>query len=114
MNSEDLYYDGGSAESLGPAVRRSKPQGRLTNHVPIRFTDATISKVRDLAEEDGVSISSWIRLVVDREVARRRPMRPHSRVDTERSIELDLDPSHSTSSLSSPTSDEGSRTAELV
>jgi hypothetical protein len=99
---------------LGPAVRRAKPQGRLTNHVPIRFTDSTINKVRDLAEEDGVSISSWIRLVVDREVARRRPMRPQSRADTEGKVDLGLDPSYSTSGLTSPTSDKTTRTPELV
>jgi hypothetical protein len=82
MSSKELYYDDGSAESLGPAVRRAKPKGRLTNQVPIRFTEATIGEVRSLAEEDGVSISSWVRLVVDREVARRWPRRPQSEVDT--------------------------------
>ncbi len=64
------YDDPGKREPAeGPARRR---RGRaLTQHVPVRFAASTISKVRELAEGDGMSVSAWIRRTVERELARR-------------------------------------------
>ena len=55
----------------GPAHKRGASQKRLSNHVPVRFDAALISHVRHLADEDGLTVSSWIRAVVEREVKSR-------------------------------------------
>lgn len=55
------------------AYRRRAP---LTSHVPVRFSDATVLSVRELAAEDGVTVSGWIRTVVEAEVRRRQPATP--------------------------------------
>lgn len=39
--------------------------------MPIRFSAGIIERVKDLAAEDGKTVSSWIRDVVEREVLRR-------------------------------------------
>lgn len=44
---------------------------RLTEHVPIRFTDSTLAVLRSLARAEGMSASAWVRRVVEREVAHR-------------------------------------------
>jgi hypothetical protein len=39
--------------------------------VPIRFSAAVIERVKELAGEDGKTVSSWIRDLVDQEILRR-------------------------------------------
>ncbi len=58
MSSDDdaaaaYYEDPASREFAGPARRRRVRQGRLTEHVPIRFAAETIEKVQLLADENG-------------------------------------------------------------
>lgn len=64
------YFDDPSKLRL-----RGAPRGRsgeaLTKHVPIRFGPELLDGVRVLAARDGVSVSSWIRRIVDEEVRRR-------------------------------------------
>lgn len=58
----------GRGRRLTPASKSS-----LSTHVPIRFRPETIAQVKILAREDGLSVSSWIRRVVERTVAARMP-----------------------------------------
>lgn len=65
------YADPKNRVPAGPGRRRaSKP---LTTHVPIRFSPEVIAEVKQLADLDRKSVSSWIRNVVEAEVARRGP-----------------------------------------
>lgn len=47
------------------------PPRRLSEHVPIRFAPSMVSGVRRAANEDGMTMSSWIRAVIDRELRHR-------------------------------------------
>jgi hypothetical protein len=49
------------------------PKGVLSRHVPIRFRPQTIAKAKAIAQRDGMTVSSWIRGVIEREVERRMP-----------------------------------------
>jgi hypothetical protein len=74
MDNADLaeFYSRPENQTVvGPGERR-KPSG-LSAHVPIRFSAALIGKVRELAGQDGLTVSSWIRNVIEREVQRRAP-----------------------------------------
>jgi hypothetical protein len=68
----DFYENPANREPIGPPERRTWT-GHPTRHVPIRFNAETIEHVKQLAEHDGLTVSSWIRQVVEREVERRRP-----------------------------------------
>lgn len=63
---EDFPFD-----PTAPVRRRKPPTRPLTQHVPIRFDAATIEQVRQFSDDDGLTVSSWIRHVVRREVERR-------------------------------------------
>ena len=55
----------------GPIVRPPRPT-RMKDAVPIRFHDATIEAVKEFADSDGVTVSEWIRRLVNREIEARR------------------------------------------
>lgn len=65
------YEDPSNLELTGRRFVRRKERGPLEKHVPIRFDSSTIDHVRELAEQDGVTVSNWIRNVVEREVEKR-------------------------------------------
>jgi antitoxin component of RelBE/YafQ-DinJ toxin-antitoxin module len=65
--------------SVGPRARAGQAR-LLTSHVPIRFRPQTIERAKAIAERDGMTVSSWIRMVVEREVERRMPVSPHTRL----------------------------------
>ena len=65
------YEDPENRRLSGRGVRRSGQAARLTTHVPIRFSAAVIERVKELAAEEGKTVSSWIRDVIDQEVLRR-------------------------------------------
>ena len=71
-NSAAYYANPGNRRIVGPPSRR-RTSGQLSHHVPIRFSPATMEVVRILAYHDGVTVSSWLRAVVEREVERRLP-----------------------------------------
>jgi hypothetical protein len=62
---------------VGPRARAGQAR-LLTSHVPIRFRPQTIERAKLIAERDGMTVSSWIRTVVEREVERRMPASPHT------------------------------------
>lgn len=71
-NTAAAFYENPEHRRLtGQARKRSGQAPRLTTHVPIRFSTAVIERVKELAAEDGKTVSSWIRDVIDREVLRR-------------------------------------------
>lgn len=65
------YEDPEHQEPAGPGRRRSKRP--LSAHVPIRFRPEIIAKVKILAAREGKTVSSWVRDVVEHEVALRLP-----------------------------------------
>jgi hypothetical protein len=66
------YYEDPEHRRLtGQGRRRSSQVPRLTTHVPIRLSAAVIERVKELAAEDGKTVSSWIRDVIDQEILRR-------------------------------------------
>jgi hypothetical protein len=65
------YEDPENRQLKGPGHKLPRQPGRLTTHVPIRFSAGIIERVKDLAADDGKTVSSWIRDVVEREVLRR-------------------------------------------
>ncbi len=69
--AHEFYADPANQVSAGPAYRRTGR--RLSATVPVRFPQAMIDAVKRLADRDGVTVSSWIRRVVIREVMRRQP-----------------------------------------
>jgi hypothetical protein len=71
-DSAEYYEDPANRRIVGPAQRR-EARGQLSNHVAIRFSAVTMAVVRTLAYRDGVTVSSWVRAVVEREVERRLP-----------------------------------------
>lgn len=63
------YYEDPEHRRLtGSPSKRSGQPSRLTTHVPVRFSATVIERVKELATEDGKTVSSWIRDVVEREV----------------------------------------------
>jgi hypothetical protein len=83
MGDEAVTYDDDAAaehysnpenrKPTGPPRARAGQARLLTSHVPIRFRPQTIAKAKAIAERDGMTVSSWIRGVVEREVERRIP-----------------------------------------
>jgi hypothetical protein len=69
--AQEFYADPENQVPAGQAYRRAGR--RLSATVPVRFPQAIIDSVRRLADYDGVTVSSWIRRLVIREVMRRQP-----------------------------------------
>jgi hypothetical protein len=69
--AQEFYADPANQVPAGAAYRRAGR--RLSATVPVRFQQAVIDAVKRLADRDGVTVSSWIRAVVVREVLRRQP-----------------------------------------
>lgn len=67
----DFYADPANRELRAEAHQIERP--RLSTHVPIRFRPDTIAAVSRLADEDGTTVSGWIRNVVELAVRRRTP-----------------------------------------
>jgi hypothetical protein len=69
------YEDPEHRQISGPGRKRSGATPRLTTHVPIRFSSTVIERVKDLSAEDGKTVSSWIRDVIEQELLRRERTR---------------------------------------
>lgn len=89
-----FYEDPGNLEPAGEARRRSSHRAPLSTHVPIRFSAETIARVKELSDEDGVTVSAWVRRVVEREAERRLSSRnmtePSARVPPAFAAPLDV------------------------
>jgi hypothetical protein len=70
------YYDDPEhRQPAGTPRKRAGQPSRLTTHVPVRFSATVIERVKELANEDGKTVSSWIRDVIEREILRREQPR---------------------------------------
>jgi len=73
MNDDSGFYDDDANLAVaGPPMSVSR-RPKLSSHLPIRFTPEILQQARRCAIEDGMSVSSWVRLLVEREVTRRTP-----------------------------------------
>ena len=63
----EFFLDPANLEPQGPMVRR---KADLTATVPVRFSPAVLEEIRKRAAEDHRSVSSWIRVAIDRELKR--------------------------------------------
>jgi hypothetical protein len=71
-----VYYDSPEHRELTGRSRKRRSQvPRLNTHIPIRFSAAVIERVKELAANEGKTVSSWIRDLVDREVMLRERSR---------------------------------------
>lgn len=66
----ELYQDPDYQRPRGPGRRR---KGKLTEIVPVRFPEEVLDAVRDRADADDRSVSSWIRRAVEHELDQERP-----------------------------------------
>lgn len=71
----EYYEDPDNSQLLGTGRKRAGQARRLSSHVPVRFSATVIDRVKELAAEDGKTVSSWIREVVEREILRRERSR---------------------------------------
>jgi hypothetical protein len=72
MDDKKAYEHYDNPNNLKPAGSARRLSRRaLSSHVPVRFPPETIARVKELAERDGVTLSAWIRHVVDVELRRR-------------------------------------------
>ncbi len=71
QRSIDFYKDPENQAPAGPAYRRVAP--RLSSTVPVRFPQEMIAAVKRFADLDGMTVSSWIRRLVAKEIRRREP-----------------------------------------
>jgi hypothetical protein len=79
MNDKEAFEHDENPDDRKPADGLFEvPKRALSRHVPIRFRPQTIEKAKIIAERDGVTVSSWIRGVVEREVERRMPASPQT------------------------------------
>jgi predicted DNA binding CopG/RHH family protein len=70
-NEAFAYYS--DPEHHKPGKRVARGQKPMKGHVPVRFSDEAIASVKAIADHDGVTVSTWIRQVVMKEVERRQP-----------------------------------------
>lgn len=62
-----FYEDPANQIPMGPPVRR---RARLGSPVPVRFPEELLDQVREQAAATDRSVSSWIRIAVEHELAR--------------------------------------------
>jgi hypothetical protein len=76
MNDAEAYAihaDPSNREPAAGSARRVRPRPvRYDAHVPVRFSREMVEQVRAVADADGVTVSTWIRQAVRRELQRRR------------------------------------------
>ncbi len=69
--TEDFYGNPENLLPAGPARRRQRPV--MSGMVPVRFPQDMIAAVKRFAGQDGVTVSTWIRWLVAKEIKRREP-----------------------------------------
>ncbi|MPV37780.1 Arc family DNA-binding protein [Georgenia subflava] len=62
----DFYADPANQEPEGPPVRR---RARMGAPIPVRLPEDIREQVKARAEADHRTVSNWIRLVIERELA---------------------------------------------
>lgn len=92
------HYDDAANRQTKDGPARRPPRPSLSAQVPIRFDPRVVAAVGRAAEGDGMSVSSWIRHVVDQELARRAgsssdadPMSAQAALESARRALVDLE-----------------------
>jgi predicted DNA-binding protein len=49
-------------------TEQTEDDQRLSRHVPVRFRADTIDRAKRLAERDGMTVSAWIRQLIEHEL----------------------------------------------
>mgnify|MGYP000895691212 CR=1 FL=1 len=67
MNDDEAFehYDNPAAREPATGTPRRRSSKPLTQHVPVRFPVESINRVKALADEEGLTVSTWIRRAVD-------------------------------------------------
>jgi hypothetical protein len=82
----DFYADPANQRvAPGPAVRPPRPRA-LGGAIPIRFPPSTVEAVKVAADAEGMTVSQWVRRVVDAELERLKGS-PKERVDVANELE---------------------------
>jgi hypothetical protein len=72
VEASDFYADpANQGVAPGPAVRPPRPKA-LGGSIPVRFPPSSVEAIKQLADADGVTVSGWVRQVVDAELRRRQ------------------------------------------
>jgi hypothetical protein len=69
--AHEFYKDPEHLAAAGPGQRREQPM--KSGMIPVRFAPDVIAAVKRFASQDGVTVSTWIRRLVGREIQRRQP-----------------------------------------
>jgi hypothetical protein len=79
-----FYENPAAREPVGPGRKRAADGAvrPLTRHVPIRFDADLAAAIQRVAEDDGMTTSSWVRQLVAREVRRRQSARSVTAIQT--------------------------------
>jgi hypothetical protein len=65
------HYNDETLREVSPEHARTPRRPSLSAQVPIRFSPGMVAAVGRIAESDGMSVSSWIRHLVEKELSRR-------------------------------------------
>jgi len=77
-------------ETRGPGHKRTG-HPRLSSHTPVRFDPDTIAAIRRFSDEDGVTVSAWVRHVVGREILRRISLRTRTASKRSNAVSFSID-----------------------
>ncbi len=71
-DSAAAFFDANAdaLESADPGQRPSRPL-RLTNAIPIRFSEESVAAIKEVAEREGMTVSRWVRNEVEAALRRR-------------------------------------------
>jgi predicted DNA binding CopG/RHH family protein len=70
--AHEFYKDPANLVPAGPGHRPKRPAA-MSGMVPVRFPQEMIVAVKRFATQDGVTVSTWIRRLVAKEIERRQP-----------------------------------------
>jgi hypothetical protein len=99
VEAYEFYEDPEHLAAAGPGQRRKRPM--KSGMIPVRFTQDMIAAVKRFASQDGVTVSTWIRQLVGRELQRRQPSTTAAAIGLS-TIQLNYPPSISPQSQTTP------------
>jgi hypothetical protein len=70
-DAHEFYADPENLAADGPGQSRQRPM--KTGMIPVRVAPEMIAAVKRFADQDGVTVSTWIRRLIGRELQRRQP-----------------------------------------
>jgi hypothetical protein len=70
-DADAAYYENPENRRVRGPGHKLPGHPRLSSHTPIRFDAETIAAIRQFSDDDGMTVSAWVRRVVNREIQRR-------------------------------------------